>query len=180
VTAFDKALRFVLQWESEGFTDISGDRGGPTKYGISLVHNHANIRDLDGDGDVDAADVKLMGYDDAKRIYTEKYWDVLRCADMPERLGLVVMDSAVNCGCKRAAQWLQGPLMVGSDGKIGPKTIGAALDYVLRHGEADLISEVLDAREKHYLWCIAKDTSQEKFRRGWFNRLDALRKEVGA
>jgi len=179
MSAFDRALRFTLSWEG-GYSRTPGDKGGETYCGISRVMHP----DWEGWHALEATKQlpTLVQHDllmtDVEDFYRTEFWEPLRCDDMPERLALVMFDGAVNCGCTRAAKWLQSTLMVGADGKIGPRTLEAVHDHDMR-GEGDyLVGEVLDAREAHYTLLIAKDATQEKFRKGWFNRTAALRKEV--
>jgi hypothetical protein len=57
---FERAMSFTGKWEG-GFVNDPKDPGGATKYGISLrfLRDLApELGDVDGDGDVDADDVR--------------------------------------------------------------------------------------------------------------------------
>ena len=43
---------FILSWEG-GFANVPGDRGGATKYGVTISTWKAQGYDKDGDGDID-------------------------------------------------------------------------------------------------------------------------------
>ena len=53
---------FILSWEG-GFANVPGDRGGATKYGVTISTWKAQGYDKDGDGDIDVEDgVSGLGY----------------------------------------------------------------------------------------------------------------------
>ena len=43
----------------------------------------------------------------AEGIYRRDYWDKMRCDDHPPPLGLILFDTGVNVGVRRALVWLQ-------------------------------------------------------------------------
>ncbi len=99
---FEPALAVVLEHEG-GFTAGLHDPGGPTKYGISLRYLRALGADIDGDGDIDAADIKAMTAAQAADFYRVTFWDpggfeTLR----DQQVATKVFDTAVNVGPRRA------------------------------------------------------------------------------
>ncbi len=61
------------------------------------------------------------------------------------------------------------------DGKFGPKTFAA-----LKACEPqELAQAIYIQRKKYYEKLIARNPSQEKFRKGWFRRADAMAREAG-
>ena len=95
--------------------------------------------------------VALLTADEASDIYAEKYWDAVGCdaVDFPECT--VVFDTAVNMGPGVARSLLQ---------------------------STDTVQDYLDARKARYLAIIDRNPSQQKFLRGWLNRLNDLTKFV--
>ena len=157
---FEKSLSFVLESEG-GYSDNPADRGGPTKYGISQK-NHPE------------EDIKNMTIERAGEIYRSDYWNPVRGDDLPAGVDYVVFDSAVNHGPKNAGKFLQkaaNRLMAGLtvDGIIGNKT----LDMVKSNG-AILITDILRERDIFYSKIVANDPTQERFARGWQNRLSQV------
>ena len=52
---------FILSWEG-GFANVPGDRGGATKYGVTISTWKAQGYDKDGDGDIDIDDLRLWRF----------------------------------------------------------------------------------------------------------------------
>ncbi|MCB5226215.1 peptidoglycan-binding protein [Alishewanella sp. 16-MA] len=110
---FAKALDVVLHHEG-GYVNHPNDPGGETIYGISR-RSHP--------------DVWAKGrpsIDDAKRIYHRDYWLPIKADALPLPVALMVFDTAVNSGNRRAVMLLQRALRVSEDGVIGPVTLAAA------------------------------------------------------
>lgn len=177
MTSFDRAMRFVLRWEG-GYTHDDADPGGETYCGISRV-NHP---DWPGWSWLDGEELGEHGMaidDDAMRgmvkdFYRAEFWNPLRCDDMPGGVATALFDTAVNCGKSRAARWLQAAVDVTQDGAIGPKTtvaVNASPDEAIRG--------LIASREEHYAVIVAKNAKLRKFMKGWQNRVDALKQEVG-
>ena len=95
---FAAVVRHVLGIEG-GHSNDAADRGGETNFGISLRFLKAEGRldlngdgiadyDLDMDGDIDGADIRLLSPDDAVALYRRCFWD---------RLGLDRVQGDASC-----------------------------------------------------------------------------------
>jgi lysozyme family protein len=120
---------------------------------------------------------------DAATIYAALYWDRCRCDHLSEGVDLVVFDTAVNCGTGTAGRCLQRALgdvghPVVVDGVIGAQTTGAAGDACADGLRAPLIEACLRRREQYYAAIIEAHPEQERFAKGWQNRVDKLREMV--
>lgn len=98
---FDRALTKVLAHEG-GYVNHPSDPGGPTKYGITLATYRQYVKP-----NATAADVKAMPIAHAKTIYKAKYWDALRCDDLPAGVDYAVFDYGVNSGIGRSGKVLR-------------------------------------------------------------------------
>jgi lysozyme family protein len=87
----------------------------------------------------------------------------------------VQFDTAVNMGPGRAVRFLQSALGCGVDGDFGPATerAMAAADI------GDAIAKYCNTREAYYRGLVNKNPKLGVFLKGWLNRLNALRREVG-
>jgi lysozyme family protein len=95
------ALARVLAHEG-GYTNHPSDPGGPTNFGIT-IHDYRRYIEASGN----AADVRDMKLADAAKIYRARYWDALRCDQLPAGLDYAVFDYGVNSGIGRAAKVMQ-------------------------------------------------------------------------
>ena len=150
---FDAALAQVLLFEGD-YSDHVEDAGGKTRYGVT----EAVAREVGYRGDM-----REFPLDLASRIYRDRYWDAMRCEDLPDSLRYVVFDSAVNCGVGQTTRWLQQTVGVTADGIIGPKTL-AAVDDV----GADSIRSHMVARRLRLMTSLP---SWATFGKGWARRL---------
>jgi lysozyme family protein len=179
--AFDKLME-----HEGGFVDDPQDRGGATKYGISLryLKSRKDVVDYDGDGDVDKDDICKMNKMDAKVIYYNDWWRKYGYYKVnSQNLSAKIFDLSVNMGPKNPHKFAQKAcnLISGSslsvDGIFGQKTIDA-----LNNLEQDSIRKVL-----HLICLYAIEfylnitiTSEESFSKnsrfvnGWINRSFSL------
>lgn len=113
-----------------GFVDDPDDPGGATNHGVTIHTMRRLGLDLDGNGAVDAADVRALGADRAVEIFLTDYLHRPGIARLPEVLQPSVFDMYVNAGAN-AVKILQRLLRqmghdIAVDGVIGPQTAGAA------------------------------------------------------
>lgn len=173
---FTTSVQFVF--DAEGFySNDPADRGGATKFGISLRFLKGlpkSAGDLDRDGDVDIDDIRFVTLDQARSIYRDQFWNECRCGDLPPGLDTVMLCTAVNHGPGYAKKLLQESLRVAVDGQIGDKTLAAARGARL----AELIPEMLSRRALFYADIVRSNSTQARFERGWYRRLFCLQQFV--
>lgn len=192
---FEQAFAELLGIEG-GFVDDPVDRGGATKYGISLrflkaegaidedLDGYADF-DLDMDGDIDGADIRKLTVGDAKSLYKRSFWQALECESFPRPIGEMLFDQGVNGGNHAAKKLLQQainavlragryrtiPLKV--DGQIGDLTRQSFQSMWERHPE-QLVIEYREAVKDRYVAIVRRNPSQAKFLKGWLNRAERL------
>lgn len=173
---FDRFVAGLLVREG-GFVDHTKDPGGATNWGISLRYLRrerpevlAGLQlDVDGDGDVDADDIRRLPRETAIEVYRRCWWDRHGYVRLAEPLGEKVCDLSVNMGPYHAHVLLQRALgMIGKavDGRVGPGTLGVAAkqDPEMVRG---LVRELARTR---YEELIAGNPDLAVFRNGWMAR----------
>lgn len=164
---FDKLMK-----HEGGFVNDPTDKGGATNWGVTLAVWKSKGYDKDGDGDIDADDVKLLTKDDARAIAKPEYWDKLRADDIKNQsVAEFLHDWAYNSGVSTAAKKIQRIVGVKDDGAIGSITIAA-----INKANQQWLFESLVASRKAFVEAIVKNNpSQKKFYNGWMNRINSFR-----
>jgi len=167
---FVASLPFVLRWEG-GFVDHPADPGGRTNKGVTQrTYDQWRLRQ-----GLPRRDVRFIEDDEVERIYEAGYWFPPRCDLLARQLDLVQFDTAVNMGPGRAVRMLQAAVGADVDGDFGPETA--------RRVAASDVGETLrvycERRESYYRELVQRRPELGVFLRGWLNRLNALRREVG-
>jgi hypothetical protein len=159
---FATCVAFVLQQEG-GFVDNPADPGGATKYGITLKTLEDWRREP-----IDVETVKALTREEAVEIYRTRYWNAMRCGELPRGVDLMVLDCGVNAGPRRSILELQKAVGVAADGIIGPVTLGAVRSTNARA----LVARLSVLRLQFYQTLATWPT----FGRGWTNRVDAAQR----
>lgn len=162
---FDACLTLVLGAEG-GFANDARDKGGATNYGITIGTLTEWRRSRSPDAAVTIDDVRALTLDEAKEIYRSRYWNVMRCEDLPTGVDLLVFDFGVNAGTGRSARVLQQILGVEQDGSIGPVTLNG-----LNTCPKDKIIRDFSARRLDFYRSLG---DFQVFGAGWTNRTNSM------
>jgi lysozyme family protein len=163
---YDPSLKRVLAHEG-GYTNDKNDPGGPTNFGITIIDYRKYVK-----ADATAADVRAMNVDEAKEIYEAKYWNAMRCDELPSGIDYCVFDYGVNSGIGRAPKVLQRVLGIEADGKIGPITLAAVAKADPQKVVSDICRERLAFLRSLAIW--------PTFGKGWTTRVnDVERVAIG-
>ncbi len=160
--AIDAAIDRILEREG-GYVDRPEDRGGPTKFGITLE----TLVSWRFPNRVTPEDVRELRIEEAREIYRARYITGPKFHELSDvRLFGLLADSGVNHGPQRAVMWLQAAAGAKVDGSMGSQTLAA----VSRYDASTLYKRILCARLRFYAHIVAKDRSQAIFIEGWVNR----------
>jgi lysozyme family protein len=146
--------RAIVEREG-GFVDHPDDPGGATKYGVTIHTMRRLGLDLDGDGDIDTADVRRVTIDRATDLFIDHYFRRPGIDRLPPDLQPGVFDMQVNAG-DAAGRLLQGLLNRADgaglvvDGVIGPATAEAAARAQDRMGDLLADAYAIERREFYY------------------------------
>lgn len=162
---FERAFREVLKHEG-GYVNHPKDPGGITNLGCTKATYEAWVGHP-----VSVEFMKRLQPSHVRTLYKVRYWDKVKCDDLPSGVDLCVFDFAINAGPKRAAKYLQ--LMVGArpDGIIGPNTMRQIQQYITAHGREHAVNRYQDLREGYY----RKLRHFPTFGRGWLRRVAEVR-----
>jgi len=175
IDRFRDCLEFVLLREGR-VSKHKADRGGLTNYGITQKTYDA-WRTRRG---LTLCSVREIDMSEVRGIYQGEYWEPAKCRLLWCPLDLVVFDSAVQHGPGRASRWLQQVVGAEQDGRIGPRTLTSLANYTNENGKRGTAQHYMDIRSAFYEQIIDNDPTQEVFRKGWKNRVDALMNVVKA
>lgn len=163
-----------------GFSDDPLDRGGATNLGITqktLSRYFGRMATVE--------EVRELSPDLARDIYEQNYYLGPGIHRLPDLVQPFIFDSAVNHGPRRAIRFLQnvcndagfGPIDV--DGAVGPQTVAAAKRAVEEMGPV-LLAALIEERRNFYRMIVKADPTQERFLKGWLNRVRAFEGEAVA
>lgn len=177
----DAIIQDILRREG-GYVDDPQDPGGATNHGVTIGTMQKLGIDLDGDGDVDKSDVRLLDIRRAGEIFKEHYYQRPNIWQLPEKLQASVFDMYVNSGgnavkiLQRLLQDFGNPTAV--DGVIGPNTARAAM-AAFTAAPDHLVNAYGIARRNYYYDLAEGRPSLRKFARrrdggkgGWIVRAE--------
>lgn len=152
--------------DAEGvLSDNAADRGGITKYGVTIP----TMTEYLG-RQATPSDIRALTRDTAIDVYYKLYWLRPKINSLPPALAEVVFDFAVNSGRGRAIKALQHAVGVPEDGNLGPQTVAQVELIIARVGLRRFCNEYVIARGHFLMRLVQSDPSQLPFLDGWFER----------
>jgi type VI secretion system secreted protein VgrG len=166
-----QAIETVLEVEG-GFVNDPDDRGGATKWGITLGFYQSRVNAA---ATIDT--IRGLTRQEAKQIYFDHIWHPKKAVegigygDLPSGVGELVFSYAVNMGEHTAHRLLQRAVVylgheISVDGWLGPSTVNAA-----KQCSSSALSARTTVQALMYYYAIVQNRpTQEKFLEGWFYR----------
>lgn len=152
----------VIKDSEGGFVNDPDDRGGATKYGITMQ----TLREWRGRGPVTEQGVKDLSMDEARIIYYYLYVKRYKLDALPDELAEIVFDSVINHGPRGGIRILQRAVGAKDDGVIGEETIEKA-----KVDTDKVYLRIVGERLKYYASIVKNQPNQVKFMAGWINRV---------
>jgi lysozyme family protein len=172
---FDSAFAVVLKHEG-GFVNDPNDKGGPTKYGVSLYwlkSQGLTFADVNHDGRIDIDDIKSLTPELAKVFYKQMWWDKygygnIANADIATR----IFDMAVNMGGIQANKLAQRAAtrcgqLCAADGVFGPVSFNA----ITASSPECWIRQFKDLCAEFYRTLTITHPETSKYLNGWLKRV---------
>ncbi len=168
-------LYFPIEVKLEGsvFEQDPDDSGGATKYGLTVDDLEEYNLDVTGDGKIDWHDVHDLTSDQASMILKKLYWDFMKADSINNQsLAMYIVDGGLNQGRILIAKYVQAILGVTVDGLFGQKTINA---INMLNDPSILFNSLKSKRIVRYDAIVKNKPSQQKFYKGWMNRVNAIK-----
>ncbi len=189
VADFNYAYALTLEHEG-GYSKDPEDAGGETYKGISRKHHPKwrgwqlisglKLQHSFPDNLRRSIDLDIM----VKEFYKDNYWNLLCGDEISDQLvGNELFDTGVNMGIERAVKYLQMSLNllnrneknypdIVEDGKLGNNTMRTLRIY-LRSDKVHYLLKIMNILQgMHYIKYMKKSPTQERFARGWLNRVN--------
>ena len=159
-------IPFILRWEG-GYTNDPDDLGGPTNRGITLK----TFRTAYG-SKATAADLRRMTTLQWEHIFKTYYWDRWQADRIHDQsIANILVDWTWASGI-HAVLIPQRILGVKPDGIVGTQTLNA----LNSHPDPQLLFNEIKQSRITFINKICRSRPQnQKFRRGWLNRINSLK-----
>ena len=151
---FNKCMEVVFKHEG-GYVNDPDDYGQETNFGVAkrFFPNE---------------DIKNLTKERAKEIYLYYYWLPMNLEGICNELSVLhIFDFGINAGKRRSIRTAQRLCDVKADGIVGAITIKAINNY-----KGHFAKDFAHARRVYYEY-IATKRNNQKFLRGWLNRVDS-------
>lgn len=168
-----KILAALISAFEGGYSNHPNDNGGPTNRGITLKTWQKTGYDINEDGKINEDDLVLTTHQDMVEVVLKPhYWDLWQADKIKNQaIANMVVDWT----------WISGPsvirkvqdiLQVRADGIAGPVTLHALNSFP----DQELLFDMIKTRRVKFTHQIIQDHPEKlAFKRGWLNRIAAIR-----
>lgn len=168
----NKLVPHILKWEG-GFVNDPDDLGGATNKGVTFK-TYKLYRNRKGLPIPSVGDLKRLSDDEFTDILKTMFWDACRSDEInSQSVANAIVDWAWNSGTTTAAKEIQRVLGVKADGIIGNITLSA----INSQSPLPLFYKIKAARVKYIERICKSRPENQKYYRGWMNRINDLQYE---
>jgi len=160
---------FILKWEG-GFVNDPDDLGGATNMGVTMVTYKEYCR-RKGRPEPTVDDLKHLSNDEWLDILKSMYWDRWKADFIKNQSIANILVDWVWASGKYGVKIPQELLGVTADGIVGNNTLAAVNNYPSQH---ELFDKIKQARLDYIDDICKKRPTNEKYRRGWCNRINSF------
>lgn len=158
-----QVIPHIKRWEG-GYVNDPDDKGGCTMMGVTI----ATFRSAFGKSKT-CEDLKNITDEQWMKVFS-KYWKPWKADEIKNQsIALLCVDMGWMSGVKTAIKKVQACLGLKADGIVGPLTLAALNNKYT----AITFSKIYSMRYK-WLLEIAKKGNNQKYLRGWLNRLNSI------
>lgn len=168
---FDAAFQYTLGNEG-GFTNHPNDLGGPTNWGIiqseysRYIGHPASIEEM-----------RNMPIEHAKDIYRNQYWNALSLEGIEiKNVAIALFDRAVLNGLMGCSRLVRQTLGLAETTRVG---FSEQFGNINTTNPATFVMRLADFCEKQHRDRVTARPDQGVFLRGWLNRVNKMRRELG-
>ena len=163
-----KLTPFLLKWEG-GFVDDPADLGGATNMGVTIGTYEAYCRKK-GYPKPTVERLKALSKEEWTEIMKSMYWDRWRADEIKNQSVANILVDWVWASGAHGIKIPQRLLGVSVDGVVGPKTIAA----INSKNPRELFDRIKMARFDFIEEICRKRPANNRFKRGWMNRINDL------
>lgn len=168
----NKLVPHILKFEG-GFVNDPDDLGGATNKGVTFK-TYKLYRKRKGLPIPSIGDLKRLSIDEFTDILKTMYWDACRADSIQSQsVANAIVDWAWHSGTTTAAKEIQRVLGVKADGIIGNTTLSA----INSQSPLPLFGKIKAARVKYIERICKSRPVNQKYYRGWMNRINDLQYE---
>lgn len=170
----NKLVPFILKWEG-GFVNDPDDLGGATNKGVTFATYKEYCKNK-GRKEPTIEDLKNISVEDWTDIMKGSYWDRWKADQIKNQSVANILVDWVWMSGVHGIKKPQAVLGVKADGLVGPNTINALNSYP---SQRELFDRIKQARYDFIDDICKSRPANEKFRKGWCNRLEGLTFQEG-
>lgn len=169
----NKIVPIIFGWEG-GWANDPIDKGGATNMGVTLETWKSCGYDKDGDGDIDVNDLKLITkVDVVNKILKPHYWDRWKADFIKNQSIANILVDWVWASGKWGIIIPQKMLGVNPDGIIS--ATGITLKVLNAAPQESTFLSIQEERRRFVENICKNDPSQNRFKKGWLNRINSFK-----